>query len=121
MSTRATIEFDNGFVKQYVYRQFDGDPDNVLPDLRKTISKIIQLIASHDIVDTILKYHLIMHNIPNEFNLTYRKVMGFHDFEDYRYFVKWNKRIKSWEISYQKHKGSYGDYWKGYRKVKVSE
>lgn len=99
MPTRATIEFSDHRKKFYVYRHFGGYPEQVMPDIMSAIEKSRGLWGEPEVgllVSFFIGLHSKEERIPD-----YEITSGFHEDENYRYFVKYNQEYRFWEVKHE--------------------
>ena len=99
MSTRATIKFSDGDEQYYVYRDCDGSPENILPDIEMAIAHQAYCRYATAEIGMLVTHFIGMTysdrvRIPN-----YEITSCFHGDEVHRFFVTWDDKEKRWKIS----------------------
>lgn len=102
MSTRATIQFKDGDDEFYVYRDCDGFPENILPDLQKAIEQHRQCRHGSAELGMLVTHFLGMTYVPNSRVPDYEITKCFHSDESYRYFVNLDSKSREWQIETEK-------------------
>jgi len=102
MGTRATIQFSVDDDEQYfVYRGHDGFPENIMPDIEKTIAHIKGRWSEPELSLLVTSFLGLMYEQNKGQRLPdYEITPCFHGDESYRYFVAWNRKTKSWDVSH---------------------
>lgn len=99
MSTRATIKFSDGDEQYYVYRDCDGFPENILPDLRRSID--VQEACRYGSAECgmLVTHFLGLTYVVNVRVPDYEITKCFHSDESFRYYVTWDNKEKKWKIN----------------------
>lgn len=99
MSTRATIQFKDGDEQFYVYRDCDGYPENILPDLKKAIDYHEACRYGSAECGMLVTHFLGLTYVFNRRVPDYEITNCFHGDESYRYHVVWDDKEKKWRIA----------------------
>jgi hypothetical protein len=99
MGTRATIIFEEGNDKHFVYRGHDGYPDgNILQDIEAAL-KLASGRWSEPEVGLLVTLLLAMQwDFRKERLPHYEITSGVQGDESYLYSVRWNREAKSWVV-----------------------
>lgn len=101
MSTRASIQFSDGYNTYFVYRHCDGYPEEVVPDIEATLEKA-KYRWSEPEGGLLTTLFLAMHYNPDDARLPdYEITSGIHGDEDYCYLVAWDSNNRKWILTYE--------------------
>jgi hypothetical protein len=109
MSTRATIKFIGEDEAYYVYRHFDGYPEEIAPDLHELTGIANDNNLNIYDVGTIVAFFISKYNsispIKDFGDINYELTPKFHTDESYRYFVTYKNHQWGYIV---KHAGEEG-------------
>jgi hypothetical protein len=97
MSTRANIHFSDDYDNFYVDSSHDGFPENILPDIEKTIHLCKNRWSGSELGQLVSAF-LGLHFNENTRIQNYEPCSGKAGDESYCYFVKWNNLTDEYDF-----------------------